>query len=61
MDTNPERPLYFEEIVGQSPALLHMIEKVNRVAATDASVLSLVRPAPARKSSLERSWHETDD
>jgi PAS domain S-box-containing protein len=29
----------FEEIVGQSPALLEVIDKVNRVAATDASVL----------------------
>ncbi|MCI0638439.1 MAG: sigma 54-interacting transcriptional regulator [Gemmataceae bacterium] len=29
----------FEEIVGQSPALLDVIEKVNRVAKTDASVL----------------------
>ena len=29
----------FEEIVGQSPLLLEVIEKVNRVAATDASVL----------------------
>jgi formate hydrogenlyase transcriptional activator len=29
----------FEEIVGQSPALLEVIEKVNRVAKTDASVL----------------------
>ncbi|MDB5290051.1 MAG: domain S-box protein [Phycisphaerales bacterium] len=29
----------FEEIVGQSPKLLEVIEKVNRVAATDASVL----------------------
>jgi PAS domain S-box-containing protein len=29
----------FEEIVGQSPALLEVIEKVNRVARTDASVL----------------------
>ncbi|MCI0535168.1 MAG: sigma 54-interacting transcriptional regulator [Verrucomicrobiales bacterium] len=28
----------FEEIVGQSPALLDVIEKVNRVAKTDASV-----------------------
>jgi formate hydrogenlyase transcriptional activator len=29
----------FEEIVGQSPAVLEVIEKVNRVAKTDASVL----------------------
>ena len=29
----------FEEIVGQSPALLEVIEKVNRVAATDSTVL----------------------
>lgn len=29
----------FEEIIGRSPALLGAIEKVNRVAATDASVL----------------------
>lgn len=29
----------FEEIIGRSPALLEAIEKVNRVAATDASVL----------------------
>jgi formate hydrogenlyase transcriptional activator len=29
----------FEEIVGRSPALLETIEKVNRVASTDASVL----------------------
>jgi formate hydrogenlyase transcriptional activator len=29
----------FEEIVGQSPAVLDVIEKVNRVAKTDASVL----------------------
>jgi PAS domain S-box-containing protein len=29
----------FEEIVGQSPALLEALEKVNRVAKTDASVL----------------------
>ena len=29
----------FEEIVGQSPALLEVIEKVNRVAATDSAVL----------------------
>lgn len=29
----------FEEIVGQSPALLEVLEKVNRVAKTDASVL----------------------
>jgi PAS domain S-box-containing protein len=29
----------FEEIVGQSPALLEALEKVNRVARTDASVL----------------------
>lgn len=29
----------FEEIIGQSPALLEVIEKVNRVAKTDASVL----------------------
>lgn len=29
----------FEEIIGQSPALLTAIEKVNRVAGTDASVL----------------------
>lgn len=28
----------FEEIIGRSPALLEAIEKVNRVAATDASV-----------------------
>ena len=29
----------FEEIIGQSPALLEVFEKVNRVAKTDASVL----------------------
>ena len=29
----------FEEIVGQSPALLDVLEKVNRVAKTDATVL----------------------
>ena len=29
----------FEEIVGQSPALLDALEKVNRVARTDATVL----------------------
>src|SRR5262249_44806415 len=29
----------FEEIVGQSPALLDVLEKVNRVARTDATVL----------------------
>lgn len=29
----------FEEIIGRSPALLEAIEKVNRVATTDASVL----------------------
>ncbi len=29
----------FEEIVGHSPALLEVIEKVNRVAATDSTVL----------------------
>ncbi len=29
----------FEEIVGQSPALLEVIEQVNRVAATDSTVL----------------------
>ena len=29
----------FEEIVGQSPALLEVIEKVNRVAPTDSTVL----------------------
>jgi transcriptional regulator with GAF, ATPase, and Fis domain len=29
----------FEEIIGQSPALLDVIDKVNRVASTDASVL----------------------
>jgi formate hydrogenlyase transcriptional activator len=29
----------FDEIVGQSPALLEALEKVNRVAKTDASVL----------------------
>jgi formate hydrogenlyase transcriptional activator len=29
----------FEEIVGQSPALLEVLEKVNRVAKTDTSVL----------------------
>ena len=29
----------FEEIVGQSPAVLRALEKVNRVAATDATVL----------------------
>jgi PAS domain S-box-containing protein len=29
----------FEEIVGQSPALLNALEKVNRVAKTDATVL----------------------
>ena len=29
----------FDEIVGQSPALLDVLEKVNRVAKTDASVL----------------------
>jgi PAS domain S-box-containing protein len=31
----------FDEIVGQSPALLEALEKVNRVAKTDASVLIL--------------------
>ena len=29
----------FDEIVGQSPAVMEVIEKVNRVAKTDASVL----------------------
>jgi len=29
----------FDEIVGQSPALLEVLDKVNRVAATDATVL----------------------
>ncbi len=29
----------FDEIIGQSPALLNVLEKVNRVAKTDATVL----------------------
>ena len=41
----------FEEIVGRSPTLLDCLDKVSRVAPTDASVLITGRRGPARSCS----------
>ena len=41
----------FEEMVGRSRALLEMLQKVELVAPTDATVLSTARPEPARSLS----------
>src|SRR6516225_4400112 len=46
----------FEEIVGQSPALLEALEKVNRVAKTDASVL-IIGETGTGKELIARAIH----
>ena len=48
----------FEEIVGQSPALLDVLEKVNRVAATDSTVLILGETGTG-KELIARAIHST--
>lgn len=46
----------FEEIIGQSPALLNVLEKVNRVAKTDATVL-LTGETGTGKELIARAIH----
>jgi formate hydrogenlyase transcriptional activator len=46
----------FDEIVGQSPALLEALEKVNRVAKTDASVL-IIGETGTGKELIARAIH----
>jgi formate hydrogenlyase transcriptional activator len=46
----------FEEIVGESPALLEALEKVNRVAKTDASVL-IIGETGTGKELIARAIH----
>ena len=41
----------FEDIVGYSPALRHVLQQVETVAPTDSTVLIRARPVPARNSS----------
>jgi formate hydrogenlyase transcriptional activator len=48
----------FEEIVGQSPALLDVLEKVNRVAKTDATVL-ITGETGTGKELIARAIHST--
>src|SRR5262249_56820943 len=48
----------FEEIIGQSAALLHVLEKVNRVAKTDATVL-LTGETGTGKELIARAIHST--
>ena len=38
----------FEEIIGQSPSLLHVLQQVDTVAPTSSNVLYSVRPEPAK-------------
>lgn len=40
----------FDEIIGNSPALVELLRKVETIAPTDASVLCMARPV------LERSY-----
>src|SRR5207245_1514645 len=48
----------FDEIVGQSPALLDALEKVNRVAKTDATVL-ITGETGTGKELIARAIHST--
>jgi formate hydrogenlyase transcriptional activator len=48
----------FEEIVGQSPALVDVLEKVNRVAKTDATVL-IAGETGTGKELIARAIHST--
>jgi formate hydrogenlyase transcriptional activator len=50
----------FEEIVGQSPALLGALEKVNRVAKTDATVL-ITGETGTGKELIARAIHSASD
>src|SRR6201997_2938065 len=48
----------FEEIIGQSPALLDALEKVNRVAKTDATIL-ITGETGTGKELIARAIHST--
>jgi formate hydrogenlyase transcriptional activator len=38
----------FEEIIGQSPPVRHLLREVEQVSPTESSVLIIGEPAPAR-------------